>query len=173
MPYRRYGKGPAGYRPRFKRRGFRSGYKGLSKRVAYLSKTVAKQQELHVHDVAVNVAASTAEDWTTHFTAIADGDASTQRTGLKISAKSLSYHLALTAADSTNFVRLVFLVDKAALGIAPGNYLQTGSDFASFRSSGPSVGRYHVLSDRTYKLVLNESNGIRYIQGHFNLHNRS
>lgn len=164
MPYKRTFRKRRPYRARRFKRKY-----NLNKRVNYISKYIRKMQELKNHDVSISLSPDTSETFT-NLSLIPQGDTSLTRDGNKILAKSLSYHLKLTAADSTNIVRVVFLIDKASLALTPTNYLETVSDPISFRSADSNVGRYKVLSDKMY--VLGTDAGQveqKYISGHFRL----
>lgn len=146
----------------------RNNYRSLSRRVAMLGKIMSQQNELHTHDVAVSQSPDTSENFL-HLTSIAQGDDIGTRTGDKITAKSLSYHLRLSAGDTYNIVRVVFLIDTAGVSLTPSSYLETVSDVLSFRSTDYNVGRYKVLMDRILKLDQADGTENRIISGTFDL----
>lgn len=123
-----------------------------------INRRLAIDQEYHTHDMELDsIAIDNSANQITNLSNIAEGDTFATRSGRKIVATNLSIRALLSKHGSATLtaVRVIVLLDKAALGLDASNYLNATTDVTSFRSVGANVGRYKVLYDRLHLLDAN------------------
>jgi len=144
------------------RRYARSGYMTLKAKVDALYGAL----EMKSLETAVNNSPQTSTATITNLSQIAQGDTETERTGMKVTAKSIQFNgLIYWHVSATRSVfRVIIFVDKNDDGSDPvSTSLLTASNVYSLRNNAlSSLNRFKILMDRT--VVLDSNSQVAHIQ---------
>ncbi len=160
-------------RRRFRRRGrlpdlrrIRPGQRGFVRTAGFYGRYSGAGAEMKFHDVTVDdgvVAASM--NVQTALLVIPEGNGESDRVGRKITIKKIGWRYEVllpttaTAADTSDVVRVMMILDKQANGaLGTNTSVLEDDDYQSFNNLANSK-RYRILMDKSYSITSQSGSG--------------
>ncbi len=154
-------------RRRFRRRGaVRGRQRGFVRTGGYYGRYTGSSPEMKFHDVTVDdgvVAASM--NVQTALLVIPEGNGESDRVGRKVTIKRIGWRYEVllpttaVAADTSDVVRVMMILDKQANGALPTNTIVLeDDDYQSFNNLANSK-RFRILMDKSYSINCGSGSG--------------